>query len=381
MTVLRSTRFPRPRRSVVLAALTAAALIALAAAACGGADDPAGPAPSEPSPQAADPTLDQSVAEEEPALDREPPAPPATVQIGPTKETAERLEGEPRIYVVPQEVRQGAAFLIAVDAPGAGFASTAYNGQIFTLLREGDRFFTILPVDALSPLGPTPVVISVSDAAGRQVLRRETLITVTDAAWQIEVVELDASNQALLDPAVIAEDTAIRESVERRLTPERHWSGLFDLPAAGVITSSFGLLRSYNFAEPSEYHQGLDFAGDSGDPVLAPNAGVVAWVGQTRRRGNGIVIDHGGGIFSAYYHLSEVLVTPGSVVISGAPLGRVGATGLATGPHLHWEIVVHGIPVDPVQWIRDQDVPDPAQEFDPATAIGPAGTVDVAVGG
>ena len=275
------------------------------------------------------------------------------------------LETAPLIYVVPQEVAQGHAFLVAIDAPGAGFASVAYGGEIFTLLREGDRLFAILPVEALTSPGPVPLVISVADPDGRQAFRRETIITVTDSAWGTEVVQLDENNQALLDPAVIGEDVEIRQAVQRALTPERHWGGLFDAPAVGTITSNFGLLRSYNFQQPTEYHSGLDFAGDNGDPVLAPNAGVVAWVGRTQRRGNSLIVDHGGGVYSGYYHLSEVLVTEGTVVTTGDPLGRVGATGLATGPHLHWEIVVHGITVNPVQWNPRPGDPRPGRGVRP----------------
>ena len=300
------------------------------------------------------------------------PPPEAVVQLGPAEPEAV-LDTDPLIYVVPQDVTQGHAFLVAVDAPGAGFASVAYNGEIFTLLREGDRLFAILPVEARTPPGPIPLVIAVADNAGRQAVRLETTITVTEATVATEVIQLDESNQALLDPAVIGEDQETRDAVQRALTPERHWSGLFDQPAAGVITSSFGLLRSYNFQEPNEYHTGLDFAGDHGDPVLAPNAGVVAWVGRTQRRGNSVIVDHGGGVHSGYYHLSEVLVTEGTVVVTGDPLGSIGATGLATGPHLHWEIVVHGIPVNPGQWIREQEIPDPEGALDSEFAIGDSG--------
>ena len=356
------------RRSAILVLLLA---LAGCAAACGD-----GATSSEPVAQMEDVASASSV---EPvsngAGDTVPtiePPPEAVVQLGPA-EPEMVIETDPLIYVVPQDVTQGHVFLVAVDAPGAGFASVAYNGEIFTLLREGDRLFAILPVEARTLPGPIPLVIAVADNAGRQALRLETTITVTEATVTTEVIQLDESNQALLDPAVIGEDQEIRDAVQRALTPERHWSGRFGQPAAGVITSSFGLLRSYNFQEPNEYHTGLDLAGDHGDPVLAPNAGVVAWVGRTQRRGNSVIVDHGGGVHSGYYHLSEVLVTEGTVVVTGDPLGSIGATGLATGPHLHWEIVVHGIPVNPGQWIREQEIPDPEGALDPEFAIGDSG--------
>ena len=357
-----------PRLPLAGAFLLIAGLLLLA---CGGGADDAPPA--APTPAATTPAPSPAAAAEEDAAAESAADAPllstGDAQIGPAADAPASLETEPLVWLVPAEARQGSAFLVAVDAPGAGFASVAFEGQVFTLLREGDRFFTILGIDALTPVGPLPVVIAVADAAGRPVLQQEALISVAPANWQTEVVELDESNQALLDPAVLAEDEATRHPQFRTETPERHWDGIFDPPSNGVITSSYGLLRSYNFLPPSEYHEGIDFAGANGDPVLAPNAGVVAWVGQTSRRGNGIILDHGGGLFSGYYHLSEVVVAPGEVVNTGDFIGRIGATGLATGPHLHWEVVVHGVPVDPVQWLRSTEFPDPLAEFEPVLAL------------
>ena len=368
---------PHRRRAAARAALIGLVLLggALVAAACGEKGAASPQSPEEPTSTAAVPAA--SAPSDEPAAATEAteeqippvPAPDSQAAVGPAPDAPAALESEPLIYVMPREVRQGYAFLVAVDAPGAGFASVAFNGQVFTLLREGDRLYTILPVDALTPPGPIPLIIAVADAQGRSAVERETLITVIDAAFPTEVVQLDSSNQALLDPEILREDQEARTPVMQGVTPERHWSGLFALPAAGVITSAYGLLRSYNYAAPSEYHTGLDFAGESGAPVLAPNAGVVAWVGQTRRRGNGIILDHGGGVYTGYYHLSEVLVKVGDIVGTGDALGRMGATGLATGPHVHWEVVVYGVTVDPAQWLRDLEIPDPTSTFDPATAL------------
>ncbi len=344
--------------------LGAAGAAGLVLVGCGG-DDAAAPVPAGLPP---DPAAE--------AASRAAPASAATppIQVGPADDSR-GLETDPLIYVRPRRVMQGDAFLVAVDAPGAGFASAAFGGQVFTLLREGSRFFAVLPVEARTAPGPLPVVISVADGQGQVADSRETLIDVTAASFPIDNVQLDAANAALLDPAVLQEDHAIRQAVQRRVTPERHWDGLFDPPTVGVITSAFGELRSYNYQEPTEYHTGVDFAGEDGDPVLAPNAGVVAYVGQTQRRGNLLMVDHGSGLFSGYYHLSEVLVQEGQVVNRGDAIARIGATGLATGPHLHWEIVVHNVPVNPLQWIRELEVPDPTATFDPAEALPPSGGV------
>ena len=296
-----------------------------------------------------------------------------TEPLADTQAKKKPVEIDPLVWIDPQKVLQGNAFIIAIDAPNAGFASVAFEGKIITLLREKNRFFTIIGIDALKPIGPMPIVVSIADKDGTQVFQRETLIEILPAGWQIEIVELDETNQDLLDPEIIREDIKERALLQSKKTPERHWDGVFEPPAVGVLTSNYGLLRSYNYGPAEEYHSGLDFAGEIGDPVLAPNSGVVAWVGQTRRRGNGVLIDHGGGIFSGYYHLSETLVTESEIVRTGSLLGRIGATGLATGPHLHWEILAHGVTINPVQWIRLNEFPNPLRELDPANALSQSG--------
>ena len=108
-------------------------------------------------------------------------------------------------------------------------------------------------------------------------------------------------------------------------------------PVAGVLSSSYGTRRSYNGGPPESPHQGTDFAVDMGTQVVAANAGIVVFAGVWQVRGNAIVIDHGIGVYSGAYHLSELLVEEGQEVAKGEIIGRVGASGMATGPHLHWD--------------------------------------------
>ena len=354
-------RFSRRR---LLGALGGAGAGVLLAACSGGEDEPgvtvdlqgdADPA-EEPMAQAAA----QATAQSEGTDDESQSA---------AEEPSQGLEAEPLIWIEPREVSQGATFIVAIDAPGAGFASIAFGGQILSMQREGSRFYTILGIDALAPVGPIPLIISVADGTGDPVVHRETLIDVQDSEWQTEVVQLDEENRSLLDPDVIRRDTETRAPFLRSRSGNRFWHEIFDPPAAGVITSGYGLLRSYNFRPPSEYHAGVDFAGAVGDTIVAPSGGIVLWGGQTQRRGNGLILDHGAGVTSGYYHLSDFAVAPGQVVQPGQFLARMGATGLATGPHLHWEIVVHGVTVNPVQWIRVLGFPSPTQEFDPLDAL------------
>ncbi len=356
----------RPLPLLIALTLLSAAILA----ACDPATPPAAPAapPSQPTVDeilALDQAQSAGVATPAPEVDAAPQPDPAQEEPPEPAEAAV----EALVFVEPRQVRQGASFLVVVDSPNAGAASVAFEGAFLSFIREGGRLFTILPVDAEAPPGPLSLLISIADGEGRPALTVELEIEVLPANWTVEVVEIDDENSRLLDPEVIAEDLAVRSGVQFSKSPVRLWSGFFRPPTAGVITSTFGVRRSYNFAEPVDYHTGMDHAGALGELVVAPNDGVVAWTGETERRGRGVIIDHGGGLFTTYWHLSSVSAEEGNPISRGDVLGRIGNTGLSTGPHLHWEVVVHGVAVDPIQWIREQEVPDPSAQFDPGQAI------------
>jgi murein DD-endopeptidase MepM/ murein hydrolase activator NlpD len=123
--------------------------------------------------------------------------------------------------------------------------------------------------------------------------------------------------------------------------------GVFTQPRTSRITSGFGGGREYNGTITSR-HMGTDFAGTTGAPVLAANRGVVRIVDAFYYGGNVVYVDHGAGLSSAYLHLSEQLVSAGDTVQRGQTIGRVGATGRVTGPHLHFIVRYGSVTVDPL---------------------------------
>ncbi|RME08162.1 MAG: LysM peptidoglycan-binding domain-containing protein [Anaerolineae bacterium] len=141
------------------------------------------------------------------------------------------------------------------------------------------------------------------------------------------------------------------------VTPERYWEGRFQSPMPEYLSdcfpSQFGNRRSYNQSGYLFFHTGLDFCGQTGVEIYAPARGKVVFTGELVVRGNATVIDHGWGVYSAYAHQSEILVQEGEWVEAGQLIGRVGSTGRVTGPHLHWEIIVGGVQVDPLQWLAE----------------------------
>jgi hypothetical protein len=276
---------------------------------------------------------------------------------------------DPLVYVIPSPVSQGQTVLLVIEAPGAETASMWWQGQTFSLLWSEGRFLGFFGIDANAPAGPQSLGVSVWGPNGEQLLRQETVIEITAVEWTVDNIQIDGPNSALLQPSIRQEDETTRLPHQTGLTPQLHWLGVFDPPSDGQITALYGEQRSFNGGPIDEYHTGIDFGGETGSSVTAANSGVVSWAGRTRRRGNGIIVDHGAGVFSGYYHLSEVLQTAGTVVAQGDMIARMGATGLATGPHLHWEVVVRGVTVNPLPWLRLLEFPDPHQELDPANAL------------
>ena len=131
------------------------------------------------------------------------------------------------------------------------------------------------------------------------------------------------------------------------------WEGVFQFPVTTtVVSAGYGGLRSYNGGPLEVYHTGTDFAASQGDIVSAPAAGTVVFSGETQLRGNVVIIDHGRGVMSGLYHLEESFVETGQTVSLGQQVGRVGSTGLSSGPHLHWDLRVMGVPVDPLPWTQ-----------------------------
>jgi murein DD-endopeptidase MepM/ murein hydrolase activator NlpD len=161
------------------------------------------------------------------------------------------------------------------------------------------------------------------------------------------MVDLDAETTRRAD----AEQAQLR-TVFGMVTRERLWRGRFTPPVAGAGAGhGFGARRIIN-GRPRAAHAGLDYAAARGTPVVAANAGRVALVGDFFFPGRLVVIDHGFGLHTAYFHLDEVTVAEHDPVERGQPIGAVGATGRATGPHLHFTAGVGLARIDPAALLR-----------------------------
>jgi murein DD-endopeptidase MepM/ murein hydrolase activator NlpD len=143
----------------------------------------------------------------------------------------------------------------------------------------------------------------------------------------------------------------IKHEAFNKITPEREWSGMFAAPVNAPSSDIFGTRRVFNGVTKS-VHQGLDYRVASGTPVMAINSGTVLLARFLYFEGNCVVIDHGQGLLSLYLHLSELKVKEGEHVDRGEEVGLSGATGRATGPHLHLAVRWQGVYVNPAVLLR-----------------------------
>jgi murein DD-endopeptidase MepM/ murein hydrolase activator NlpD len=236
-----------------------------------------------------------------------------------------------------------------------------------------------LPADFSSN---TPMAITARDEAGNVTSRgvpaelkprafpRDT-IKLSEAFLQAKVPELlpqRPPSQRLLDGfLVINRDQRKQAETEKLKVGERTaeqplWEGPFVQPRNTKVFSNFAETRTYVYdgrEVDTQVHYGYDLASTKQSAVPASNAGVVAFTGPLTIYGNTVIVDHGLGLQTLYAHLSSIDVKPGDKVTKGQPLGRTGATGLAIGDHLHFEVLVSGVSVTPLEWwdgkwIRDR---------------------------
>lgn len=163
---------------------------------------------------------------------------------------------------------------------------------------------------------------------------------------------------ATIDPAVTEPENQQVYGITSLVNRTKYWNGIFASPAVypDQFTSLYGTRRTYigsgSNLTVEGFHTGLDFAGGEGLQIFAPAAGQVVFAGPLTVRGNATIIDHGWGVYSGFWHQSAIYVKTGDFVEQGQVIGLVGGTGRVTGAHLHWEVWVNGVQVDPLDWLR-----------------------------
>jgi murein DD-endopeptidase MepM/ murein hydrolase activator NlpD len=270
------------------------------------------------------------------------------------EEKAARAENPLRVEVFPKIVKQGEVCL--VKATPASFKSVhgEFQGKKFSLSsaeRQGG-YEALIGVDLDAKPAKYEMKVLAKGEEGK-VYSKALSLKVAKTDFPVQKLTLPRS-MVDLDPKTL--DRVNRESKKLKalfegVREERLWKGAFSRPVEGEITTGFGLRRIIN-AQRKSPHTGVDLRAEEGTPVVACNGGIVALVDEFFFSGKSVILDHGGGLYSMYFHLSETGVSEGDRVNTGDLLGRVGSTGRSTGPHLHWGMIIRGARVDPLSFLR-----------------------------
>ncbi len=168
-----------------------------------------------------------------------------------------------------------------------------------------------------------------------------------------ESINLLADRLNLLDAELEAAENERIRSIMSGVQPWRSFGGGMKAPVAGSVISDFGTRRSYNGGPFDRFHSGTDFTATLGAPVFAAAPGVVVMAERLAVRGLATIIDHGWGVYTGYWHQDSLAVGVGQTVNVGQIIGVIGNTGRVSGVHLHWELWVNGVPVNPLQWLEE----------------------------
>jgi lysostaphin len=230
----------------------------------------------------------------------------------------------------------GSAGVVNDSGGGAAFPSDAdqAGGQ-----RQPTVWRTLLAIPADLP--PAAYELSYGDAVRK--------LAVVSGQFPVQKISLPKRVVELTPAPGEMEAVAAAKAT---LSAERLWTGRFSPPVAARVSSRFGLRRMVNGKLLADYfHSGIDYAAPTGMPVKAPARGKVILAARGfRLHGNIVALDHGQGVVTFYLHLKTVLVKPGQVVKAGEVLGRVGQSGRASGPHLHFSLYVQEVAANPLYW-------------------------------
>ena len=280
--------------------------------------------------------------------------------------TGTTTSGLPAVFkdakVSPLPLKQGGTAVIRVNVPDGVTVSGVLVDHALHFFPDTDGSLVALQgVHALLEPGPHPLRLEATLPDGSQQSFEQMVLVIAPGYPDDPLLYVEADT---IDPAVVGpEDQLIIDTVQPA-TPEKFWSGAFGTPASAYaestyFTSRYGSRRQYIGLESDltyqGFHTGLDFGGGTGLAITAPAAGRVVLTAPNQIiRGNATLIDHGWGVYSGFWHQSEFKVQVGDMIEAGQVIGLVGDTGRSTGAHLHWELWVNGVQVDPLDWMQQE---------------------------
>jgi hypothetical protein len=260
-------------------------------------------------------------------------------------------DGFPTHFSISQSrVYQGGAIKVGADQGTTGTAEVF--GRSYQLDPSINGPVGYVGFGTEDPPGPANLTIHVTDNGGEPVTSVQA-IEIVKTQWTVDHIILPPPDpNAPPPPPGLVDEQGRLNDIYAGVTPRKwkdKWAAPLPLPLA--VSGYFGEQRSFNGGPVQGHHGGTDLAANAGRPTYATKDGSVVLAERVLTRGNLVVLDHGGGIFSCYGHHQELHVKAGDVVAQGDNLGLVGTTGLSTGPHLHWELSVAGVLVDGLRWL------------------------------
>ena len=283
---------------------------------------------------------------------------PGDILYSPTGDSGGNATGLPSAFlsasIEPLPIVQGGTEVLQVQTQEGVSVSGMLVDMPLHFFQANSEQVALQGVHALLEPGVYPLLIQATLIDGSK-QSFEQMVLVTSGNYSSEELYVPPET---VDPIVSETENQHIFSIISPATSTRLWSGIFASPAlyADQFTSRYGTRRTYHGIGTDlvidGFHTGLDFAGGEGLQIFAPAPGKVVFAAPMTVRGHATLIDHGWGVYSGFWHQSEILVNVGDMVEQGQVIGLVGGTGRVTGAHLHWEVWVNGVQVNPLDWLN-----------------------------
>jgi hypothetical protein len=238
-------------------------------------------------------------------------------------------------------------YTVHTAQPTDDLKARAFGHPIAAYRTDSTSWKVLAGIDLETAPGSYPVIINATMASGR--METTETLAVRAKAFPTRTLAVDEAfvNPPASETERIAAEAARLAKLWATTTPQRLWDGAFVRPVSDAANSAFGSRSVFN-GQARSPHTGADFLSPAGTPVHAPAGGKVVIAAPLYYSGNTVVIDHGLGIYSLFAHFSAIAVHEGDVVTPGEVVGKVGATGRVTGPHLHWAMRINNARIDPL---------------------------------
>jgi len=267
-----------------------------------------------------------------------------------------RQAGDVTVHTDPRLAYPGGLFVVHVTSrrPLSAYLTAVFDGRRLPLFHTRRGYRALVPIPATLAAGEHALGIEIRTRRGRR--RVAVPVAVAPRAYPARTVVIPEPKRGLvLQPGVVRDGRQV-QLLLRTVTPLQQWAGPFKPPVDAPPEYSYGAPTTYIGGSPvesmsdaiyGEYHRGLDYPVAPGTLVQAPAAGTVLLARQNALTGGTLLLDHGQGVISAFFHLERMEVVEGQTLVGRTPIGVAGETGIAAAPHVHWAVYVNGVALDP----------------------------------